>query len=148
MKYRFIKQSNDSNRLIAIFAGWAIDPTIFESLSKRGFDIVVFYDYRGSEDEMKSLFENITSTYKDISVIAWSFGVAIANSLLNSNVSTAIAVNGTSRTVDNHRGIPRHIYSITLRSLSPSNLQKFYHAVFGGRIPVKIPVRNIDELRD
>ncbi len=148
MKYQFVRQSNDSQRLIAVFAGWAMDPSVFGSLTKQGFDIVVFYDYRGSAEEMKSLFEKITSTYDETFVIAWSFGVAIANSLLNRNISTAIAVNGTSRTVDNRKGIPRHVYSITLRSLSPANLLKFYHTVFGERLPERLPVRDIEELRE
>lgn len=148
MKYNFVYRTEDSRRLIVIFAGWAIDGSTFSRLEKPGFDIIVLYDYCDKSNNIVAFYRHLLKSYDETTVIAWSFGVAIANNLLTGDESAAIAVNGTPSMVNDRFGIPRHVYAITLKMLSKSNMQKFYDSVFGDRMPEKLPDRDIDNLKD
>ena len=148
MHYRLISHNTDNRQLIFIFLGWAMDSIPFEGLglNKPGFDIAVGYHYE-SIDEAKKVFEKIISSYQEVSVIAWSYGVAIADRITdNAKVVCRIAVNGTTTPVNNETGIPERYHNLTLRMLSEPNLAKFYHSTGIDHLP--LPHRNLDDLRD
>ena len=147
MHYRLIKNGPDNRRAIYLFMGWAMDPAPFcnESICKDGFDTVVFYHYT-SLDEAQKVFDAITDDYDEISVIAWSYGVAVADTVTGSEkVVCRIAVNGTPIPVDSHKGINPRYHNLTLRMLSPANLAKFYKSV--GMPDSALPSRTIDDLK-
>ncbi|MDE5844555.1 MAG: DUF452 family protein [Muribaculaceae bacterium] len=148
MHYRLISHNPNNRHLIFIFLGWAMDPVPFEEsgLKKSGFDIVVGYHYESIEDA-RSVFEKLIANYQEVSVIAWSYGVAIADRIAdNPNVVCRIAINGTPTPVNNETGIPERYQNLTLRMLSDVNLAKFYQST--GLVDVPLPHRLLDDLKD
>lgn len=147
MYYQLIKQKPDNRRIICLFLGWAMDAAPFENtdVCKDGFDTVVFYHYT-SLQEAQQVFDSILSDYDEAWVIAWSYGVAVADCVTPSaKVVSRIAVNGTPIPVDNTRGIPPRYHNLTLRMLSAENLAKFYRST--GMPDGDLPDRTIEDLK-
>lgn len=148
MKHSFVSKTPGARRLIAIFAGWSMDANPFRGLAMEGLDIVVFYDYTDGDT---CCYAEIKRNYHETAVIAWSYGVAIADSLIDGTESTAIAVNGTTTPVDDSFGIPRHVFAITERRFTPAGLQLFYKNVFGSDFsdsPDRIPARSFESQKE
>lgn len=107
-----------------------MDATPFLCLEKPGYDIVALYDYTDA-----SHFPDLSlSGYREIVVVAWSFGVRAAVDFLNTTdlpVTRTIAVNGTLRHIDDARGIPSGIFKATLESLSEDSVKRFMRRMFG-----------------
>lgn len=149
MRKELIYRTEGNRAAIAFFAGWAMDGKPFSNLRKSGYDIYIFYDYRTVEPELYTvLFEQ----YDRVAVVAWSFGVAVANSLLTGAEEIRIAVNGTAQGVDNQLGLPKPYNALTLRRLSPDTLMSFYKRVFPDDLMPdffdSLPERRIDELAE
>lgn len=148
MKHNFVSKTPGARRLIAIFAGWSMDANPFRGLAMEGLDIVVFYDYTDGDT---GCYAEIRRDYQETAVIAWSYGVAIADPLIDGTESTAIAVNGTTSPVDDRLGIPRHVFAITERRFTPAGLQLFYKNVFGSDLsdcPDRIPSRSFESQKE
>lgn len=156
MKCAFIhkeKNSEGLRRLILFFLGWGMDERPFASLSRKGYDILVVWDYRES-DFSKLLFNG----YDEICVVGWSFGVVEAARFISHfadslPITRCVAVAGTLSPVDDQFGIPRAIFEGTLQGLSERNLQKFYRRMFlSGKefqaFSVSVPQRGIEELSE
>lgn len=152
MKLKRVSQPGKSSRLILIFAGWAMDARPFEGLAFADYDIAIVYDLR---EPLTA--EQITeiSEYKEIVVVAWSFGVVGAEMFLAANpelpVTATIAVNGTPEAVDDRLGIPTTLFEATLKALTPASLRKFYRRVGGRRhqeLLTRLPEREFEELAD
>lgn len=128
MKYAFVTPRT-SDRLLLIFAGWAMDGKPFAGISPAGYDMMVAYDY-GSEGSVGELDD-----YQEICIVAWSFGVIEAHRFITANpdlpITMKVAVNGTLHPVDDHRGIPADIFRGTLEGLTPASLRKFHRRMCG-----------------
>ncbi|MFR8355607.1 MAG: pimeloyl-ACP methyl esterase BioG family protein [Parabacteroides sp.] len=102
------KQINSSySRLLLFFAGWSASPESFTGLkAENGTDIMLCYDYRDMT------FHEDLSSYKEIHLIAWSMGVRMAELALAGKhaLTTATAINGTPRPIDDNFGIPENIF--------------------------------------
>lgn len=126
-----LTHSTQSDRLILLFAGWGMDAHPLRKLTHRDYDIAVAFDYRNLTSDNIDLLDN----YREICVIAWSFGVPAANAFLAGRpdlpVTARIAVNGTLHPVDDLRGIPRAIFEGTLNGLSAATLTKFQRRMCG-----------------
>ncbi|MCM1292403.1 MAG: DUF452 family protein [Bacteroides sp.] len=148
------KSSTESGRLVLIFTGWATTPELFSSIAMAGYDLAVAYDYR----DIKATDSDIRfSDYREICVVAWSFGVIAATEfILNNpelNYTAKIAVNGTLCPVDDTRGIPEATFQATLDALSESSLVRFFRRVCGSAsvykaMSYKLPQRPISDLRE
>ncbi len=149
MKARFVSNSGH-DRLIAIYAGWAMDYRPFMGLKRAGYDILVFWDYNSFDFDSR-----LIAPYSEICVVAWSLGVyaaAVTTTAFADRISLKLAINGTLTPVDDTCGIPRRIFEGTLDGLDERNLQKFYRRVCGSRAAYSafeksMPERTIDELR-
>lgn len=130
MKYTFINNDPKNKRLIAIFLGWAMSAEPFSKLNRPGYDIVLYYGYTSIRDAEET-YMTTTSGYSEINVVAWSFGVSIANKIISERENVAIAVNGTPTPVSDNEGIPRHIFGMTLRRMNGKNLELFYSRICG-----------------
>lgn len=139
-------------RLILFFAGWGVDHTLFAELSKPGYDILVVYDYRSDDFDMRAI-----EGYDELCVLAWSLGVWHADRFiaLHSELpfTRCIAVNGTLRPIDDNYGIPPRIYDLTALLPDQRSLLKFYRRICGGQAGMdalmpSLPQRSVDELRD
>lgn len=160
MNQSFISLSQHS-RLILIFLGWGMDATPFAHLSKPGYDIMALWDYTdytGCNPNVE--FEQLQSSidgYREIVVVAWSFGVRIASDFLNHAkplpVTRAIAVNGTEQHIHDTLGIPCAIAHGTLRNLSETSVRKFRRRMFASASDFSLfqqdsPQRSFDSLRN
>ena len=123
MRYELIQTG--AARLMIVFAGWSTRPSLYRGYIRRGFDMMVVYDYSDHDfPEVPCLKD-----YREICVVAWSFGVAVAHRWLLSAsdlpVTRTLAVNGTPWPVDDRRGIPSRVFALTLRTLSDRSVVEF-----------------------
>lgn len=153
MKIAYISQSG-SQRLVLVFAGWAMDPTPFAELALPGYDIAVAWDYRTTEPEAP---EPDLGRYSEICIVAWSYGVAAAATFMRrhpmASVTRKVAVNGTPCPVHPELGIAPAIFEGTLKGLSDRSLEKFNLRMCGGkeayeRFCQRAPHRPVGELAD
>lgn len=139
MEKKFISHSN-SQRLILFFLGWGMDANPLSGLHKNGYDILAINDYTGYNE--KCDFSDLTtliSPYREVVVVAWSFGVRIAADFINKvtgkvPLTRTIAVNGTERHIDDIAGIPNTVFSGTLRHLTPLSVRKFQRRMFSSAV--------------
>lgn len=126
MKAEFIRHTS-SSRLILIFAGWSTTPKFYSDICREGWDVLVVYDY--SEPAFPY---DLLSGYETIWLFAWSLGVYAADITLNdSDVTAAIAINGTPEPVSDQFGIPDQIFKATAENLNRQNLIKFRKRMAG-----------------
>lgn len=137
-------------RLALIFAGWGMDEHMFMSLRRGGYDIAVAFAYHTAAD-LPAWIED----YKEICVIAWSYGVGMAERTLLANphwpVTLKVAINGTPTPVNDVTGIPEAIYQGTLNGLNERSVYKFYRRMClsadeFGRWKEAMPERSLDSL--
>lgn len=123
----------------------------FAGLRRQGYDIAVVWDYSDRYVDWAEVSE-----YREICMIAWSFGVYMAATTahaIDRLTTMRIAVCGTLHPVDRRRGIPPQIYRGTLEGLDDRNLAKFYRRMAGSRQAYEafasdLPRRDIAALRD
>ena len=53
MKYKFYNENNE--KLIIFFNGWGMDEFIISHLDRKGYDLLVFYDYTNLEKDFPPL---------------------------------------------------------------------------------------------
>ena len=144
------KQLNSSHpRLLLFFAGWSASPESFTGLkAENGTDIMLCYDYRDMT------FHEDLSSYKEIHLMAWSMGVRMAELALAGKyaLTTATAINGTPRPIDDNFGIPENIFRGTLDNLTAEGMKRFNRRMCGSRDILaqheKFPARPLEEVKD
>lgn len=121
---------NNLKRLIVFFNGWSLDEEIIGHLCSSKYDILMFYNYE-SLDIQESIFNELNN-YDEINIISWSFGVWACSAVIEkfANLKNTIAINGTLLPIDNEKGIPERIFSLTLSTLSEKNYLKFFKNMF------------------
>lgn len=129
MQYSWLTKNLNNKNLIIFFAGWSFDSTPFEFLTSENNDIIVFYDY--SNFDKKDLAIDF-QTYENIYLVAWSMGVYVAEILSPQlpNFNKKIAINGTSKPIDNVFGIPEKTFALTLKFVDSGLKGKFYQNIF------------------
>ena len=60
--------------LIVVALGWASEPRLVQNIPTEGYDVLVLYDYR----TLEPLAAADTASYGQITLLAWSFGVWVA----------------------------------------------------------------------
>lgn len=154
MKFKLISSSPDNSRLILFFAGWGMDCAPFGNLARRGYDIALLWDYRTLS--LPAEAAAAIAGYDEVCVLAWSLGVAAANTVadgLARRITRRVAVAGTLHPVDDRLGIPAAIYYGTRDNLDERNLAKFYRRMFSSRSDFQrflysTPQRDLAGLRD
>ncbi|WP_430811234.1 MULTISPECIES: DUF452 family protein [unclassified Carboxylicivirga] len=153
MKYTWLHK-NYVERLILFFNGWSCDEQPFRTIGDGGNDVLMVYDYR--DLALPNQVIEAMEQYQSVSVVAWSFGVWVAQVALGSlkyKLERTIAVNGTGAPVDKALGIPAPIAMGTLSGLNDRNLQKFQRRMFCTKehwalFRANQPVRPLDEVKD
>ena len=149
MRYRLTHTEN-SPRLLLIFAGWGMDDLVMSQLRRPGYDVAVVWDYSSFHINW-----DFTERYSEICLFAWSMGVYAASQTIQAiepKVTLRIAVNGTTTPINDRKGIPEAIFFGTLDNLSETALNKFFRRMASTRedfdfFNKRRPGRNIDELR-
>lgn len=129
MKAHWLNRQNNKN-LIVFFAGWSFDYFPFvNTLAFENYDVLMIYDYNTMDmpDELTDL-----NRYGSKTLITWSMGVfaAYLNKNLFKNFEIKIALNGTTKPVDDSFGIPVKIFELTLKHAEAGLSGKFYKNVF------------------
>lgn len=148
MRADWVKHTNDTDSLILIFAGWGSDKALYSHIYVEGWDVLVCYDFDGSDFDT-----SLIAGYNTIYLYAWSLGVvAAARHLSNVDLTAAFAINGTEWPCDDRRGIPVNIYCGTADTLSIPNLERFRRRMFvsrdeyaavSGRLPVSPDIESL-----
>ena len=88
---------NNKQKLLLFFNGWGCDEHQFTHLKSDEYDVLMLNKYQHLELQDEVL--DSIQTYQEVCVIAWSYGVWVAKYICdkyNLNISSAVAVNGTS----------------------------------------------------
>jgi len=138
MKSVWLRKEGGS-RLLLFFNGWGMDERIAAHLLGESLadgvgedfnaDLLVCHDYR-SLAPAAGFFEE-ASRYSHITVIAWSFGVWVAQQVALPPVTRALALNGTLFPVDEKKGILPGVFQATLASYSEENRNRFNRRMCG-----------------
>ncbi len=134
MKTTWLRKEG-AEELLLFFNGWGMDRRIAdyllrESLSEGFFaDLLLFHDYRTLEPEPDVMRE--ASRYSRITIVAWSFGVWVAQHTELPPIDRAIAINGTLYPVNEKRGISPQIFQATLATWSEKNRSRFNRRMCG-----------------
>jgi biotin synthesis protein BioG len=126
--YWKIKEENP--RLLLFFNGWGGDEYVFSDIIVKEMDVLMVFDYKNID---MNDFPDLNN-YKDIVVLAWSFGVYVGDQCLPflPAVNCCIAVNGTLIPVDDTFGIPVDIFHKTLQNFDERSRKKFSARIMGG----------------
>lgn len=150
MKGLFLNQlqkaeNEQYNKLIIFFNGWSLDENIVNHLTSYEYDVLMFYDYANLEISKETI--NEINNYKEINIIAWSFGVWACGNVIDKfkNLKEVIAINGTLIPIDNKFGISEKMFNLTLSNLSEKTYPKFFQNMFEGDTNFeKLPKRDIE----
>ena len=142
---------HDNPDCILFMAGWGMGPEPFRTVMREAVDVFMVYDYRSLEDcDLTTLLP----TNRRLHLLAWSMGVWVAGRLLEQVVfSSATALGGTCRPVDDRYGIPHKVFRKTIAHFSPDVLHDFYNAMFDNtaqarQFLARQPDRPLAELKD
>lgn len=148
MQYFWLNKNNN-NKLILFFNGWAMNETPVKHMDFENYDILVLFDYRNLDFDL-SQFD--FSSYEEKYLICWSMGV-YASCLFKEKLedfNKKIAINGTTKIIDNNFGIPEKIYKITVKLLNEDSCDKFIKNMFdNGKLNPNIKItRTLEELKE
>lgn len=139
MKYKWLNKKQNKN-VIIFFNGWGMDESVVYHLEYHNYDVVMFYDYNTLETDFN--FESLIE-YKNKYLIAWSMGVMVAT-LFNLEYTSATAINGTLKPIDNEFGIPQRIYDLTIKGFNEKGAQRFIKSMFNENIELPQISRDIE----
>lgn len=125
----FWLNKNNNKKLIVFFNGWGMNETPIKHLACVNYDILVLSDYRNFNfDFLQFDF----SSYKEKYLICWSMGVYVSNLFEKElrDFDKKIAINGTSKMINNDFGIPEKIYKITIKLFDKTSCEKFIKNMF------------------
>lgn len=127
-------QRDGRRQALIFFAGWSMDERPFRRLTSSQYDVCVCFDYRDLDMDFHSiqlplsdLAPSSASTpsqapvpYEAVTVVAWSFGCAVAAQVMAREpwpVRRTLAINGTVTPEDDQFGIPHRWLDATAASL-------------------------------
>lgn len=149
MQHFWINKQEKNKKLILFFNGWAMNETPVQHLQCDDFDVLQVCDYRNVDfDFLQFNFEKYSEKY----LICWSMGVYVSNLFKNilASFDKKIAINGTTKIIDDDFGIPKKIYNITVKLLNEDSCDKFIKNMFdNGKLNPQIKIdRDINELKE
>lgn len=139
----------ENQKLIVFFNGWGMNETPIQHLKCEDFNILMLNDYRDLNFDLSQFnFEK----YKEKYLICWSMGVYSASLFKKqlTNFDKKIAINGTTKIIDNNFGIPEKIYKITVKLLNEDSCDKFIKNMFNdGKLNPNVTItRTLEELKE
>lgn len=149
MKHALIS-SCGSDRVLLVFAGWAMDPNVFSDLRCHGYDIMVVWDYTTLHIDWSCVAD-----YSEVCILAWSMGVYAASHsthAIDYKITRCVAVGGTPEPIHDLDGIPEATFYATLDNLTERSLAKFFRRMSASsadhaRFMANPPARTLDDVR-
>lgn len=118
MKIHYLHENQESSTAIVVFAGFAGHFSHFSHLDSK-HNVILCYDY----SDFAFCFDS--SKYKEIWLLAYSFGVYIATQVFyKHNCTLAIAINGTNYAIHKNYGIHPSIYKHTMKNFCSDDFKK------------------------
>uniref|UniRef100_UPI0040561F96 pimeloyl-ACP methyl esterase BioG family protein n=1 Tax=Candidatus Electronema sp. TaxID=2698783 RepID=UPI0040561F96 len=155
MKSYWLRRGGGKDCLLFL-AGWGMGPEPFQDADFGCADVLLVYDYRSMDDSVFAALPQV----KPLHLLAWSMGVWAAAWLAEHGprfaalrFSTATAVGGTLRPIDDQRGISPESFDAMLDDFSPLTLEQFYRSMFDNNAEAeqflaRRPQRPWQDLRD
>ncbi len=138
MECKLIKNGGNGSLMI-FFAGWSLSPESLNNFRPAGWDILFIYNYK----ELSFPVEAVAALteYSRFSLIAHSFGVAVAHSFIGRlpKMEATIAVCGTLQPINDKYGIPHKIFDLTVKSIGREGFELFNKRMCGDNIKNFIP---------
>lgn len=154
MKSLWLNKKNENNKLILFMNGWAMNETAVSNLQFKDYDVLMVNDYSSIEPDFFSnlLSDEALKKYSQKYLVCWSMGVYAANLYCDflSKFDKKIAINGTTKIIDDEFGIPKRIYKVTVKFLNEDSCDKFIKNMFdNGKINPNIKItKSLDELKN
>lgn len=149
MQHLWLNKQENNKKLIVFFNGWAMNETPIQHLKQDDFDILALFDYRNLEFDF-SRFD--FKKYDEKYLICWSMGVYAVNLFKKyfDDFDKKIAINGTTKMIDDNFGIPKRIYQVTVKLLNEDSCDKFIKNMFdNGRLNPNIKItKSLPELKE
>ncbi len=152
MQISWLNRENNPD-CILFMAGWGMGPEPFQAMAAGSVDLVMVYDYRSLKDcDLSALLPDNKNCR--IHLLAWSMGVWVAGRLLQDfSFSSATAIGGTCRPIDDRYGIPCRLFDDTIDDFSPAVLTNFYTSMFDSpeqadQFLNHLPDRPLEELKE
>ncbi|HAS79574.1 MAG TPA: hypothetical protein DCR90_01540 [Fusobacteriaceae bacterium] len=131
-------------KLILFFNGWGVPRETFNFLKKDDFEIKII-------DLEEEIDLEYLKRYREIDVIAWSFGVYNASKQLQdidiNSLNKIIAINGSTDAINKKFGISPMIFQRTLKNLDIDTYLEFMKNTGLNILEIK-DQKNIDQYRD
>ncbi len=143
VKYEWT-QDEGRPAVVLFFAGWAMDARPWRELQSQFCDVCVCFDYRSlpgadtdpdTSDWLLGRSPDAWSRAGQVTVVAWSFGCAVAAQAMLAaswTAHTALAINGTVVPEDDHLGIPSALLSATAENLNAAGWSRFVRRMCRG----------------
>ncbi|MFI3291218.1 MAG: DUF452 family protein [Opitutales bacterium] len=115
-------KKNAFKKLVIFFSGFASDESLLQDFKVQAdSDLLMFCDYENLD------FPKLPE-YESVSVVAWSFGVWVANYFRDKieNASGFTCINGSPFAVDDERGILNTVFDATVENFTESAKEKFF----------------------
>ena len=131
MKMQWVKR-DDSPGLILFLNGWGMNGGTVTAKPPTDWDLATFFDYR--DLEIGESARRLPEKYATVVLVAWSMGVWAAGVFAPQagKIAASVAVNGTSRPIDDEYGIPAVLYEKTVRHFSEKSRASFTRRMCGG----------------
>ena len=149
MQHFWLNKQENNKKLIVFFNGWGMNESPVEHLKNDDFDVLILFDYRNFKFDFNQFdFSKYDKKY----LICWSMGVYAVNLFKNyfDNFDKKIAINGTTKMIDDNYGIPKRIYQITIKLFNKDSCDKFIKNMFkDGNINPNIKItKTLEELKE
>ena len=148
MQYFWLNKK-ENKKLIVFFNGWGMNETPVQHLAYNDFDVLILYDYRNLNFDL-SQFD--FSSYSEKYLVCWSMGVYVSNLFKKDlkDFDKKIAINGTSKIIDDNFGIPTRIYKVTIKFFNEDSCDKFIKNMFnGGKLNPNVTIeKTLEELKE
>jgi biotin synthesis protein BioG len=155
MQFQWLNRAGNPD-CILFMAGWSMALEPFQVLAAKSVDVLMVYDYRDLDDrELCAQLHNIQ--HHRLHLLAWSMGVWVAAQVLKdfcltSPFSSATAIGGTCKPIDDKYGIPCSVFDEIINRFSPAGLTGFWSSMFDSKEQEKqflnhAPARPVEELK-
>lgn len=146
---KFFHVNHDKTRLLIFFCGFYTDENCFCEFDNNTSDILYIYDYSDLNFEELSYFD--FSPYVEINLIAYSYGVFVANEAKDylPFIDKSIAISGTIYPIDENFGIKPKIFDLMLYAFNEDVIKNFKEKMeLNSNGIIKNAKREIDNLKD
>ncbi len=128
MQKHWLIRRPENARLLIVALGWASEPAAAPP-PPADYDLLCLCDYRSIDELVPEAF----CSYECIDLVAWSFGVMIAERVAwRLSLRRALAFNGSPLPVDDRFGIPTRSFLVTLKGLPRAGTNLFFERAYGG----------------